>query len=354
MSTSDHLNGIANNAISNGASLVGAIVGWTFKVGPSNPVTRTDARATLAKWGRGDAVPEALAAADGIARACYEVPVSAVGADKDTLKVSKASKKKADTTASVIVYEKAEREGEAGEGWTPAGRCRVDVQQGVAVALAPDGATGTPRGLAYAAKLAAWANYLISNVGSRDLSNVLTHIVREQLHGVTVFGEKAGTYFIPSSKVADVERLAADVAAIGIYVSVIRQTDGSAAPVAAQAATESFADRIDALAKRVAECKARNVRSDGIASSLAEAVSIQSEVAMWQHVAGFQADAIATIAAELQAFFAAAASAKDAKGSTAGIPAPACDTSALRGERDADAPPPPPAPVAADDDDGAI
>lgn len=330
--TTTTLNAIADTAIANGSSLVGAIVGWRFRVGPHAPVTRKAARAVFAQWGRGDAIPESYAAADGLARAAYEVPVASVGAKKDNLKSSKASKSKADTTAAHIVYEKLARDGESGEGWIATGRARVDVAAGVAVALPPEGEAGTTKGLAYAANLAAWANYLVDHVGSRDLSNVLTAIVKQDLHVATVFGEKAGTYFVPASKVGDVERLARDVAPLGISLYIIRQTDASAAPVAAAAATDTFAKRIAELQKRVEEVRTRNVRSDGIAGALAEAASIRDEVAFWESVAGFQADEVRRIGQELHDFFTAAQGCKDAKSSCAGLAAPSIDLAALRGE----------------------
>lgn len=303
------LNGVARDAESRGAVLIGAIMGWELRIGPgTNPVTRTDARRVLAPWGKGDSVPETYAAADGIARASYEIPLAAVGASKQNMSRSFASAKDADTTAALLIYEKIPVAGERGETWKATARVRVDVASGTALALPPDGLPSAPKGLAYAAKVADWANYLIAHVATRDISNAMCAIVREQLRVVPVFGRKAGVYFVPAAHVADAERLAADLAHLGADVNVVRQTDISAAPLATKSATQSFGARIKALSAKVEQIRTSGMRSDGIASGLAEATALRDEVALWSGVAGFQAAAIADVGAKLAEFFATAAS----------------------------------------------
>ena len=303
------LHSYAVEAEAHGATLLGALVGVEYDVGLHAPVTREAARAVFAAHGAPDAVPLDYAAAEGIGRGTYEVPVNGYRGFK--LKTSEFSRKRGDTSRSIGVYAIAAVEGESGDNWPCVARVRVDLAAGVAVALPPEGGAGLAVGLEHAAKMAAWANYLIGNVGSRDLSGPVVARI-QSLGGVTLFGRKSGVYFVPASSVAAAEAFAADLLKIGVTMTVAHQTHSTIVGPARSAAGETFADKIAALRKTAHEVQAKGKRRDALGNAQNEAVEILDQISLYREILGVQADALAAEADALRAFYARAVATKDA------------------------------------------
>lgn len=199
------------------------------------------------------------------------------------MRVDMFQKHNDDTSVAFGVYKKQHGQGESGDAFLCGARIRVE--QGIAVAHAPEGMMAEPQCLEVATRIAKDANELVTFAETVDVTTAAKDVVMTELHGLAM-KSRGGLYFVRPMAGEQWQKLAEKLSPFGFVDLGFPMTEGVAAQRAAHHAVKTgLEQKLAELRDKVAHFDDKT-RASNVQSRIADADALVSEVTLYAEILG--------------------------------------------------------------------